>query len=336
MVTESLGTRARERGRPALGRFFAHRATELEGASQRKARAPSRTKTQRLANGLGYFSIGLGAAQLIVPAAVARAAGVPFSSALMRLCGAREFMSGVMILNRPARRAPYLWMRVAGDVLDLAVVGAAIASPRNRRYRDNALFASAAVAGVTLLDIVCATRLTEIEQNRRTPLNQEPGLEAGMVVNKTPEECYRAWHDFEKFPQFMQAIQSVQVLDAKRSHWTARAPGGATFEWDSEIVSDVPNSLIAWHALEGANPPNSGWVRFEPAPGDRGTIVRLHMQLDTDGNIVKSFANRLARRLPKFVVREDLRRFKQLIEAGEIPTTRGQPTGSRRRASHEG
>jgi uncharacterized membrane protein len=150
-----------------------------------------------------------------------------------------------------------------------------------------------------------------------------------MVVNRSPEECYRFWKNLENLPQFMRYLESVRVIDEKRSHWVAKLPKGGTLEWDSEITSDIPNSLLAWRSVEHAQVQNSGSVSFEPAPGGRGTIIRVRMQYEPPGGAVSSLAAKLMHGHPKSHVREDLRRFKQVMEAGEIPTTQGQPSGRR-------
>src|SRR5205814_5243518 len=94
-----------------------------------------------------------------------------------------------------------------------------------------------------------------------------------ITVDRPREEVYRFWRNFENLPRFMEHLESVRVLDERRSHWKARAPAGATVEWDAEIVEDRPNELIAWRALHKADVPNAGSVELVPAPKG-GTEVR--------------------------------------------------------------
>jgi uncharacterized membrane protein len=151
-------------------------------------------------------------------------------------------------------------------------------------------------------------------------------LEASITINRPPEECYRFWHDFENLPRFMRSVESVRVQSDRRSHWVARAPGGIRLEWDSEIIDDTPNRLISWRSLN-ADVPNAGSVHFDPAPGGRGTWVRVRMSHDMP--TLSGVAAKFFGKVPERQVREDLRRFKQIMETGEIPTTRGQPSGRR-------
>src|SRR5579885_1492609 len=145
-----------------------------------------------------------------------------------------------------------------------------------------------------------------------------------MLINRPPEECYRFWHDFENLPRFMRSVESVRVDSDRRSHWVAKAPGGIRLEWDSEIIEDLPDRLISWQSLN-ADVPHAGSVPFDPAPGGRGNLVRMSHDMPT----LSGVAARLIGKVPKRQVKEDLRRFKQILETGEIPTTRGQPSSRR-------
>jgi uncharacterized membrane protein len=125
----------------------------------------------------------------------------------------------------------------------------------------------------------------------------------------------------------MDHLESVRILDGKRSHWVAKAPLGTSVEWDAEIINEEANELIGWRSLEGADVPNAGSVRFRPAPGGRGTEVRVNLEYNPPtGKLGAAFAKLLGEE-PERQVEEDLRRFKQWMEAGEIPTTAGQPKG---------
>lgn len=154
-------------------------------------------------------------------------------------------------------------------------------------------------------------------------------VEESVTIEKSPEELYAFWRNFENLPRFMNNLKSVQVLDDQNSHWVARGPGGASVEWDAKIINDQPNELIAWKATEEAEVPNTGSVRFVPAAGGRGTQVKVRIEyLPPAGEVGHTVAKMLGS-APEQTVREDLRRFKQIMETGEIPTTYGQPRGGK-------
>ncbi len=152
-------------------------------------------------------------------------------------------------------------------------------------------------------------------------------VEKSVTVNRQPEELYRFWRNFENLPRFMDHLESVRVEGMGRSHWVAKAPAGTTVEWDAEIYNEKENELIAWRSLEGADVDNAGSVRFEAAPEGRGTIVRVSLKYDPPGGLIGSTFAKLFGEEPSQQIEEDLRRFKQVMEAGETPTTEGQPSG---------
>lgn len=152
-------------------------------------------------------------------------------------------------------------------------------------------------------------------------------VEKSVTVNRPPEEVYRFWRDFQNLPRFMNHLESVTDLGNGRSHWVAKAPAGKTVEWDAEVYNEKENELIAWRSLEGADVDNAGSVRFEPAPEGRGTIVRVTLKYDPPAGKIGSLVAKLWGEEPSQQIEEDLRRFKQVMEAGEIPTTEGQSSG---------
>jgi uncharacterized membrane protein len=143
------------------------------------------------------------------------------------------------------------------------------------------------------------------------------------TINRTPEECYRFWRDFENLPRFMTHLESVQNREGNRSHWVARAPVG-TVSWDAEIINEKPNELIAWRSVEGSDIDNAGSVRFRPAPAGRGTEVTVELNYEPPAGRLGVTIAKLFGEEPEQQVREDLRHFKQIMEAGEIPTVQGQ------------
>jgi uncharacterized membrane protein len=152
-------------------------------------------------------------------------------------------------------------------------------------------------------------------------------VEKSVTVNKSPEELYRFWRNFENLPRFMNHLESVKDTGGDRSHWVAKAPAGKTVEWDAEIYNEKENELIAWRSLEGADVDNAGSVRFEPATGGRGTIVRVTLKYDPPGGPLGALVAKLFGEEPSQQIEEDLRRFKQVMETGETATTEGQSSG---------
>jgi len=272
-----------------------------------------------MAKALGWFSIGLGLAEVAAPRQLSRFIGVQERPNLLRLLGIREIASGLGILLQD-RRAPWLWSRVAGDAVDLTLLGIALSSGESDRTRVGV--ATAAVVGVTALDLISSTRHTS---------NGEPiQVRKAITINRPPEELYRFWRDFQNLPRFMKNLESVQVLGGDRSHWVASGPGGSRIEWDAEMTHDQPNDVIAWRSLEGADVDNWGSVRFKRAP--RGTEVHVDISYSPPGGRLGSIAAWFTGKEPGQQVQEDLRRLKQVMEAGEIPTTEGQPSGQSRTA----
>jgi len=151
-------------------------------------------------------------------------------------------------------------------------------------------------------------------------------FERGITVERPVEEMYRFWRDFRNLPRIMSHLESVEVLDEKRSRWVATAPCGRTVEWDAEIITEEPNALIGWRSLEGAEIANAGSVRFEPAPGGRGTEIHVSLAYDPPLGRAGAALATLFGEEPGQQVREDLRHFKQMVETGEIAAG-GWPSG---------
>jgi uncharacterized membrane protein len=142
-----------------------------------------------------------------------------------------------------------------------------------------------------------------------------------VTINKSPEELYRFWRDFTNLPRIMDHLESVTVQDGKRSHWRAKAPAGNTVEWDAEIINDEPNRIIAWRSLETASVANAGSVRFIPAPGKSGTEVRVTLDYIPPAGRAGAIVAKLFGEEPSQQVKADLRRFKSVMETGEVPRT---------------
>jgi uncharacterized membrane protein len=173
-----------------------------------------------------------------------------------------------------------------------------------------------------------ATKQSTIQQAQEViGMNKPIKVEKTVTINKPADELYRFWHDFEKLPTFMKHLKSVKVYNEKRSHWIANAPLGNSVEWDADILEDRENEFISWASVEGADVDNSGFVRFKKAPGDRGTEVKVVLEYNLPGGALASVIAKLFGEEPEQQIGDDLRRFKMLMEAGEIATTEGQPSG---------
>jgi uncharacterized membrane protein len=247
-----------------------------------------------LVKSLGVFSLGLGLAELAAPRAIQRLIGIDYCSrhnVIVRALGAREIAHGVGIFAKPRS----VWTRLIGDAIDVAFVGLALADDDNDRKR--LIPALGALLGVGALDALASYRALRGKMG-------EP-IVVAMTINKSPDEVYEQWRDFARLPEFMRYLDSVDVLDERRSHWVAKTPAGE-MAWDAEITEDVPGRTIAWRSTTKAVPMR-GRVTFNAAPQGRGTELIIEMQ-------VPPFAKMFTQ--PE--ITGDLRRFKQICELGEI------------------
>ena len=292
---------------------------------QRSRRWPGRAERRTArTRSLGWLSIGLGLTQLMAPQFVAASIGLASDRAtLIRAIGLRQLVCGAGILNNE-RPVGWLLSRMGGDVMDLGLLAVAAGQRGNRQGR-------LAVAGVMVGGMLAIDALA-LQENRAARGVATPGvirIEKVVSVNRPPEELYRFWRDFENLPRFMRHIESVTVTGPRRSHWKARGPGGQTVEWDAELTIDQPGQMLAWRSVEGAAVMNSGSVRFEPVAGGHGTVVHVDMHYSPPGGWLGALMAKLLGQDPATQIESDLRRFKQLLETGEIPTTEGQSAGRR-------
>jgi uncharacterized membrane protein len=246
--------------------------------------------------------------------------------ALMRgPVGMREIAAGVGILSR-RRPVGWLWARVAGDVFDLAMLSAAyVANVRDKQRRRRVARATAAIAGITAADVVGS-----VWMGRMPPPSTEDGTmnaRAAITIRRPVEEVYAFWHNFENLPRFMAHLRSVELLGGDRSRWTAKAPAGVV-TWEAEIVADKANELIAWRSLENADVHNTGSVRFAPAPSGQGTEVIVELEYTAPVGKLGATVARLLGEEPVQQMRDDLRRFKQVMETGEVIRSEGSPEGT--------
>jgi uncharacterized membrane protein len=278
--------------------------------------------TTSLVQGLGVLSLALGAAEVAAPGAVARLAGIrgdrPTHRATTMAYGVRELIHGAGILGG---REPTPWVRtrVAGDVLDFAslVTGAVRSGASPTRLG----LTLTALAGVTAADVVAARRLSQGGDAG------ECRAVAAITVNKPRDEAYRHWRDLERLPTFMAHLREVRVDDSGRSHWEATGPAGTTVRWDAEIVTDREDEEISWRSVGDADVENTGSVRFRDAAGGRGTEVRVELRYRPPGGRAGAVVAKLLGEEPNQQLRDDLRRFKQVLEIGEVVRSEGSPTG---------
>lgn len=156
-------------------------------------------------------------------------------------------------------------------------------------------------------------------------------LTGTTTVRKSPQDVYAFWRRLENLPSFMAHVDDVRADGPKRSHWQVSAPFGRTVEWDAEIVEEVPGRRLSWRSLAGADIENEGSVRFVPAPGDRGTEVHVSISYKAPGGKPAEALARFAGEEPHQQLDDDLRRFKQVMETGEVVRSDGAPWGKRAR-----
>ena len=147
------------------------------------------------------------------------------------------------------------------------------------------------------------------------------------VVERPAQELYDYWRNVENAPHFMQGVESVTKTGPNRSHWISAGPFRTSFEWDSEVFHDEPGRLFAWKTLPGADVAHAGAIRFEPNTGDRGTVVTVEINYEPPAGMVGVTIAKLIGQDPDSMTKENLRRFKQLMETGEIATVEGQSSG---------
>ena len=310
--------------------------TDRPGGRHQEGRRRSEGNGERLAQGLGWFSLGLGLAQIAAPGGVARLIGVPDDDEnrqMMRAVGMREIASGLGILSQPHPEG-WVWARVGGDVMDLSLLGGAWASDRTDKERVAA--ATVAVVGVMALDLLCGRQLSDdrrswtITWDRREGSAAAPGprrtqqwsgavhVRKSVTINRPAEELYRFWRDFDNLPRFMTHLEEIRKLDDKRSHWKAKGPVGFTFEWDAEITEDRPNERLAWASVPGSSVHSAGSVNFKQRPGGRGTVVEVEMRVDPPGGVIGAKIAKLFGKEPGQQVSDHLRAFKQIMETGHL------------------
>jgi uncharacterized membrane protein len=144
-------------------------------------------------------------------------------------------------------------------------------------------------------------------------------VEESVIINRPLSDLYRFWRNFENLPQFMNHLESVSMREEGISHWVARGPAGMPVEWDARIINEVHDKVIGWQSLEGSTVSTAGSVNFDEGP--HGTRVTVHLQYNPPGGKLGAAVAKLFGEEPSQTIREDLRRFTQLMETGGIPKT---------------
>jgi len=221
------------------------------------------------------------------------------------------------------------WVNVGGaERVASVVAGGALAAYGIKRK--DLPGAAMAVAGAALIGRGASGHCPVSEKmgvNTAVEPHYHLKVESVYTIDRAPEELYAFWRNVENLPRAMSHLKSVTDLGGGRSHWVATAPAGRTVEWDAEIINDVPNETIAWQSTEGSEIENAGAVRFHPAPGKRGTELHVTLEYNPPGGKAGALIAKLFGEEPEQQIDADLRRFKQMMEAGEAPTIQGQPTG---------
>jgi uncharacterized membrane protein len=168
-----------------------------------------------------------------------------------------------------------------------------------------------------------AARKTRATRKQKEPAPEHSTVSIRTVtINRPREELYAFWRDFSNLPHFMENIERVDILDDRRSHWVVSAPAGQSVEWDSFITEDTPGSVIAWKSAEGADVANSGRIEFRDATSGRGTEVTATISYDPPAGAIGKVFAKLFQKEPAIQSRRELRRFKQLMETGEVSTSK--------------
>lgn len=247
-----------------------------------------------LVKGLGGASLGLGLSELLAPGKVAALAGVDDtrrSRPVIRALGLRECGHAGALLFGPER---LIWTRVAGDALDLALLGAAVAN-RGQGRRGRGAMSAVALAGIAAADLYAALRVSGNGGGRHSNGSPHRTLRAAITVRRPPEDVYRAWRELHD---------------------------------DVQITDDEPNSRIAWQSSPGSAVEDGGSVEFTPAPDDGGTEVRVTVSYRLPGGAFGKAAATVFGESPEQRVNDDLRRLKQILETGEVLRSDGSPEGT--------
>jgi uncharacterized membrane protein len=144
-------------------------------------------------------------------------------------------------------------------------------------------------------------------------------VERSVTIDRPPEELFRFWRNFENLPRIMARLASVRTTSPNQSHWVARGPLGAKFQWDAEVYTERPNEMISWRSLPGSELDTTGSVHFLRGPGGRGTEVKVVLKYDPPAGQAGAAVGKMFGHAPQSEIAEDLVRFKEMMEAGASP-----------------
>lgn len=281
-----------------------------------------------ISTGLGWFSIGLGLAQVLAPGRVARPLGLQGHERLVQVCGLREIVCGIGVLTtRGADRAPWMAARVMGDILDIAAVSAGTASgPAEGRAAGGS--ALAGLAGIAALDAACAQALaTERsprgDQRRATggPTADDPEVEQVILIERPTAEIA----DLVRRPETLAAVAGFHAdvrVAGDRTEWSVPKARGLVRPWTMRLDRD-DDQAVRWISEDGGLISS---IAFHLLETDRGTALRLHVRFDPPGGMLgRAAVSLLGPTTPKAFVMKTLHFLKSLALTGEVPTTEGQP-----------
>ena len=277
----------------------------------------------KLMRGLGWLSLSLSIPPLLMPKEFGKALGVgdaPRHRAAAVVVGMQELAAAAGLLGQ--RSPAWLWYRTGGDLMHIGMLGRALKNHDGQGLERTAA-AFAAVLGITGVDVYAA-----VTRSRR---KVEMDTTATTTVGLSEQEVYEMWRHLDNLPKFMAHLEEVCRDEHGRSHWRASAPFGRTVEWDAEITEDVPGQRIAWRSVGSADIYNEGSVQFVPAPGGRGTEVHVKLRYEMPGGKLGEAVTRYFGEDPRQQLDDDLRRFKQVAETGEVVRSEGAPGGKRAR-----
>jgi uncharacterized membrane protein len=149
---------------------------------------------------------------------------------------------------------------------------------------------------------------------------ESPSVERAITIGGSPRELYDVWRDPSQLSRILAHWVEVTSTSPDRMHWSVRGPTGKSLEWEAQITDDRPGELIRWASLPGADVPNEGAIAFSPAPEGWGSEVQLSMRFDPPGGKIGEFVANHFGIAPRLGVERSLRRFKSLVETGEMPT----------------
>ncbi len=161
------------------------------------------------------------------------------------------------------------------------------------------------------------------------PSGKGSKVEMAITINAPVAQVYQFWRQLENLPRFMRHLESVTQKDSNHSHWSVRTPRDKLVHWDAELIEERENEMLSWRSLPGADVDNAGSVWFTPAPGGRGTMLKVALKYSPPAGKLGMMLAKLWGRDAEAEIKEDLYRLKSLLETGETPTTEGQPRGSK-------